>query len=152
MNQVIRQTLKGFGQTENQVIQKWANPTGEPQPMGPPAPAAGTMTAKPSTAPKRNRRTKPLTQIDKRLVEKTKATIMKRLSKRLLQAMAGKTLKEKKQQEDMEEQQKKQGPIPKELQERIIQELEKQADFHIPDTDDKVCEDLQYYQQSTFLE
>jgi len=66
--------------------------------------------------------------------------------------MTKKTLKAKKQQEDMEEQTKKQAPIPKELQERIMQELEKQADFHIPDADDKVCEDLQYYQQSTFLD
>jgi len=81
LKNVISKTLRQFGQTENQVIQKWANPTGEPEPMGETAPAAGTMKEKPGTtvARRRNRRTKLLTEIDKRLVEKTKATIMKRL-------------------------------------------------------------------------
>ena len=103
MKNVISKTLKQFGQTENQVIQKWANPTGELQPMGLPAPAPGTTKEKPGPAAGRNRRTKLLTEIDKRLVEKTKATIMKRLSKRLLNAMCKKTLKAKKLQQDMEE-------------------------------------------------
>ena len=65
---------------------------------------------------------------------------MKKLQKKLITAMQKKSKGKKPEQEAEEPVEKRE--VSKELQKRIVDELEKQGDFQIPDNDDKVCEVL----------